>query len=175
MLIEHPFPWHYVTTSLSASPVVIRQLIHGISPDEADWRPDADRLTVREIIPHLAGWDPVILGHMRRICKEEVPFLPDEDHDYAPMTTGVDPSDLLGQCDFFEMVRGETLSFLRERKPEEWTRQAIRSKYGSTTLEAQTMLIILHDIYHLKQIAEVRQKYDLKFDRSRSVQQGNVL
>ena len=45
MLIEHPGPRKY--------------LLHGLSEAEADFRPNAHRFSIREVVAHLADCDAI--------------------------------------------------------------------------------------------------------------------
>jgi len=155
MQIEHPFPWHRIPQTLEATPVIIQHLVTGISDAEADYRPDPERLTIREIIPHIAEWEQTILVHLVRICREDVPNL-DDDNTAEPMTG---PPDVAAQCALFARCRAATVAFLKDRTTADWSREAIRSRYGPTTLDAQAVMLAMHDTYHIRQIVEWKERY----------------
>lgn len=156
MLIEYPYAQNYLFTALESAPDLFDTLLHGLTEEEADRRPDPERFTIREIMAHLADWEPVFLGRLHRICAENVPVLEgyDEgqwaiDHDYAH-------TDPLAQSRLFRARRAEMVAFLRERSPADWQRRGDRPEIGMVTVEAIALLIPLHDLYHLRQIAQMR-------------------
>lgn len=160
MLVEYAYTRDYLFTALEAAPAVLETLLRGLTDTEADRRPDPARFTLREILAHLADWDPVFLGRMRRMQLEDHPVLEgyDEgqwaiDHDYAH-------TDWREQARLFAERRAETVAFLRACTPADWPRTADRPEIGILTLEAQALLIPLHDAYHLRQIAEWRQSFE---------------
>ena len=154
MRIDHLFPWGRIARSLETGPIIINEVVDGISDAEADFRPDPERFTIREIIPHLAGWEPIAFDYLRRTCDEEVPYLEDRDHTAHIATPGLDPRDIVGQCRCFVERRAKTVAFLLERSAVDWDRQALRSQFGPTTLDAQAVMLLMHDMYHIRQIVD---------------------
>ena len=151
MLIEYPYAKSYLLTALEAGPDLLETLIAGLTDAEADLRPDPDRFTIREVVAHLADWDPIFLGRMKRICDEDRPTLIslDEgqlaiDHEYHKTVPQL-------ELKRFREGRQTLLAFLREREASEWRRLGDHF-IGELTLEAIAFLPAIHDGYHLKQI-----------------------
>ena len=158
MLTEYPYARRYLFTALEAQPDLFQQALQELTADEADRRPFEDRFTIREAIAHLAEWEGIWLERMRRICEEVHPTLPGYDegafaieHDYARK----DPQEQLG---LFREGRMRIMAFLRDRSESDWQRTAVRPEIGVLTLEALTLIIPLHDIYHLQQVQEWRRR-----------------
>jgi uncharacterized damage-inducible protein DinB len=156
MLVEHPYGIRYLFTALSVAPVLFEQLLDGLTEAEADLRPDAERFTIREIVAHLAEWDDVFLGRMKAICAQEHPTLEGYDEGELAIEHNYAEKDWLQQTQLFRERRAHIVDFLRERSPQEWSRTALRPEIGVVTLEAQAVLIPLHDSYHLAQIVAWR-------------------
>ncbi len=156
MLIEFPYGRGYLMTALEGAPDLFDHLLAGLTTSEADLRPDPERFTIREVMAHIAEWETVFLARMKRICSEETPVLEGYDewqwateHNYA----GSNP---LEQSKHFRERRTQTVAFLHSRSPADWLRSGNRPEIGLITLEAQALLISLHDTYHLRQITEWR-------------------
>jgi hypothetical protein len=156
MLTEYPYARHYLFTALKAQPELFERALHELTSDEADRRPDPDRFSIREVMAHLAEWEGIWLERMKRICAEDHPTLPgyDEgafarDHDYAS-------KDPFEQVRLFREGREKLVAFLGERVESDWQRTALRQEIGVLTLEALTLIIPLHDIYHLQQVQQWR-------------------
>lgn len=158
MLTEHPYGLRYLFTALSAAPDLFDHLLDGLTPDEADFRPDPKRFTIREIMAHLAEWDAVFLERMQRTCAEEHPTLPGYDEGELAALHNYTATDVTEQCRLFRERRAQLVDFLKARTTEEWQRTADRPEIGIVTLESLALLIPLHDTYHLAQVTQWRQQ-----------------
>jgi hypothetical protein len=94
---------------------------------------------------------------MKRICEEEQPELENYDEGQLAIDHNYAASDPLEQCRLFGKRRAQMVLYLKSRTSEEWNRQGNRPEIGVVTLEALVMLLPLHDIYHLQQIAAWRE------------------
>jgi hypothetical protein len=145
---------HYTLHGLSATPLVLETLLHGITDAQADRRPDAERFTIREAVAHLADWEPI--ERIRLIAETNDPFLPgyDEgqwaiDHDYAH-------SVLAEQIARFRAGRESLTAYLRGLPPEAWERTGRHEEWNVMTITNLVALILGHDGYHTRQIIEWR-------------------
>ena len=155
MLVEYLYGKNYLLTALEAGPDLLETMIEGLTDAEADLRLDPERFTIREVIAHLADWEPIFLSRMQRICAEDRPKLIslDEgqlaiDHEYHKTVPQL-------ELKRFREGRQTLLAFLREREASEWHRLGDHF-IGELTLEAIAFLPAIHDSYHLKQIDDYR-------------------
>jgi hypothetical protein len=151
-----PIVRRYVFNTLAGTPEVLDALVRGIGPEDPVWdaRPEADRFTLREIIAHLADWNPIFLGRMKRTCEEAEPVLESIDegalavgHDYAH----ADPRECLAR---FRQGRATLVEFLRSLSEDALARIAHRPTIGAVTVETQAVFASGHDGYHLQQVAQ---------------------
>ena len=156
MLVQYEYTQGYLFSALESAPKLFDHLLSGLSDAEADRRPDPDRFTIREVMAHLADWEDVFLQRMRRIRDEDRPTLEgyDEgqwaiDHNYAS-TNPFDQARLFGER------RAKMVGFLRACGPDDWQRVGNRPEIGLISLEGLTLLVCLHDTYHLHQIVDIR-------------------
>ncbi|GAB4469822.1 MAG: hypothetical protein OHK0029_42540 [Armatimonadaceae bacterium] len=147
----------YLLTAVQGTPVVLEALLQGITEDEADRRPDPERFTIREAVAHLADWEPIWRERLTAIAEKEHPHLPgyDEgqfaiDHDYAH-------SIVAEQAAIFASERAQLAAYLREIPEEVWGKTGVHGEMGEITFTELVTLLLAHDGYHLKQIAEYRQ------------------
>lgn len=159
MLTQYPYAQRYLFTALESAPALFDHLLRGLAKGEADFRPDPERFTIREVMAHLADWETVFRERMARTRSENQPTLPGYDeaqwainHDYAR-------TDLGEQTRLFGERRAQMLAFLRSCQVDEWQRAADRPEIGLLTLEAQATLVALHDTYHLQQVAQWRERF----------------
>lgn len=155
MLTQYEYARNYLFTALESAPGLFEHLLVGLTPAEEDFRPEAERFTLREMVCHLASWERVLRERMEMTQHEDTPTLPlfDEkpllEHDYPH-------ADTAEQLRLFRELRAETVAFLRSCGPDDWDRDAQRQMVGPMTLEAQALLIPFHDTYHYAQITEWR-------------------
>ncbi len=159
MLIEHQGPRHYLLNALEAAPEVIEYSFRGLNDDEADFRPDPTRFTIREIVAHLADWDAIFLQRLQRTRDENEPFLPDFDEGRLVIENNYAGSNIEEQLQLFRERRASVVDFARELSVEQWARKCEHERAGLLTLEALATLIALHDAYHSRQIAQWRRRF----------------
>ena len=156
MLTEYPYARSYLFSALEAGPALFDTLLRGMTEPEADLRPDPDRFTIREVMAHLADWEPVFLERLTRMRSEDHPTLPGYDEGQWAIDHGYAQTDWRAQARLFADRRRETVALLRSCGSSDWARTADRPEIGVLTVEAQALLIPLHDTYHLRQVAEWR-------------------
>lgn len=146
----------YFLTALNASPEVLEAFLKAVPADDPRWdaRPDPDRFTLREVVAHLADWDPIFLSRMERTAQEELPFIPDMDegqvaldHDYAHL----DPHAALAR---FRTGRAGLVVFLSGLADNDWNRVGMKEIHGPVTLERQAVMVLAHDGYHMEQVVQ---------------------
>jgi uncharacterized damage-inducible protein DinB len=148
---------HYARTGLEGAPVILERLLDGMTDPEADRRPDPERFTLREVIAHLADWEPIWHERLKAIAEQNDPFLPsyDEgqyaiDHDYAH-------SVLSEQLAKFRAGREALARYVASVSVEAWSRTGRHSEMGPITFAELVTLVIGHDGYHFRQVVEFRQ------------------
>lgn len=146
----------YLLYALEGTPDVLDGFLQDLAPDDPLWdaRPDPQRFTLREIVAHLADWEPINLGRMHRIRTESEPTLPDIDegqlvieNDYAHSVPHV-------SLKRFRDGRVTLVALLRSLEEADWQKRAHRVTIGPITLEAQAVLVAGHDGYHTRQVAQ---------------------
>ena len=158
MLIEYAYGRNYLMTALQAGPELIEKMIEGLQEAEADFRPDAERFTIREAVAHLADWEPIFLERMTRICTEETPRLVSLDEGQLAIDREYHKTDPQTEASRFRAGRQNLIAFLQTRSDTDW--QRIGDHFiGQLTLEAIAFLPAIHDTYHLKQINDYRKLY----------------
>lgn len=145
---------HYLLEGLAATPVVIDRMLQEATEADYDRRPDPERFTLREVMGHLADWEGVWMERATRIVHEEHPHLRgyDEgqwaiDHNYGRM-------DVREQQARFRDGRARLVTLLRDLSPDQWQRTAGHDEWGEITMAGMATLILGHDGYHTRQVAE---------------------
>jgi hypothetical protein len=139
---------------LEATPAILRGLLSAISEEEARWKPAADRFSIAEVLSHLSHSE----GHcyrdrLDRFLNEEMPeFEPDDAQMHLEVYRNADPKK---DFDRFEDQRETNVELLRGLPAEAGARKAMHRATGEITLSQMLHEWALHDLGHIRQIAEL--------------------
>ena len=139
---------------LEATPAILRGLMSEISDEDARWKPAPDRFSIAEVLAHLSHSE----GHcyrarVDRFLAEEMPELePDDAQMHLELYKNGDPEEDLGH---FEDQRETNIEMLRGLPAEVGSRKAKHRVAGEITLSQMLHEWALHDLGHVRQIAEL--------------------
>jgi hypothetical protein len=139
---------------LEATPAILHGLMSEISDEDARWKPAADRFSIAEVLSHLSHSE----GHcyrarLDRILAEERPeFDPDDAQMYLEIYRNGDPDEDFGN---FKELRESNIELLRGLPAETGSRKALHRSAGEITLSQMLHEWTIHDIGHIRQIAEL--------------------
>lgn len=156
MFVESPYMRNYLFTALQGSLELYDHLLEGLSDSEADLRPDSNRFTIREIMAHLADWEHIFLQRMLRMRNEDHPTIEGMDEGQRAIDANYGSTDWREQTRVYRERRETTIAFLNTLPEKQWERTALRPEIGVITIEAQALLMTLHDSYHLQQVKQWR-------------------
>lgn len=146
---------NYLCSGLAAGPLVLENLLIGITDAQADARPDPERFTIREVVAHLADWEPIWLERFTRIATEDKPFLPDIDEGEMAITNDYANADITVQLRRFFEGRERVVAFFRGLPDEAWAREGERY-WGALSLDGFAGMMLGHDGYHFEQVIRQR-------------------
>ncbi|MEZ5403310.1 MAG: DinB family protein [Bryobacteraceae bacterium] len=139
---------------LEETPSILRGLMRELNREDAEWKPAPDRFSVAEVLAHLSHSE----GHcyrMRvdRFLSEEMPeFEPDDAQMHLERYAGADGED---SFDHFEEQRETNVEFLRTLPRSAGERRARHQAAGEITLQEMLHEWAMHDLGHIRQIAEL--------------------
>ena len=139
---------------LAATPGILRGLMTGLSDEDARWKPAPDRFSIAEVLAHLSHSE----GHCYRLRVDRflAEDLPEFERDDAQMWLDryrdADPGDAF---DHFEDQRETNIEFLRGLEAAAGSRRARHQEAGEITLSQMLHEWALHDLGHIRQIAEL--------------------
>jgi DinB superfamily len=139
---------------LEATPDILRGLMCELSEEDAAWKPAPDRFSVAEVLAHLSHSE----GHcyrarLDRFLDEEMPaFEADDAQMHLHLYRDADAED---SFDHFEEQRETNVEFLRDLPAEAGERRAMHSAAGEVTLSQMLHEWVLHDLGHIRQVAEL--------------------
>jgi len=139
---------------LEATPTILRGLMTELSGEDVRWKPAPDRFSVGEVLAHLSHAE----GHcyrarLDRILSEDNPELePHDARDHLELYGAMDPEDAF---DHFEEQRETNVEDLRDLPGGAGERTAVHREAGPITLRQMLHEWALHDLGHIRQIAEL--------------------
>jgi hypothetical protein len=139
---------------LEATPEILRGLMSEITEADARWKPAPERFSIAEVLAHLSHSE----GHcyrarLDRFLTEEMPeFEPDDAQMHLDLYQNGDPEEDFGH---FEEQRETNVEFLRELPADAGSRRAKHRSAGEITLSQMLHEWALHDLGHIRQIAEL--------------------
>src|SRR5688572_9018985 len=139
---------------LQSTPEILRGLMTNLSDSDARWKPAPNRFSIAEVLAHLSHTE----GHCYRmrvdrfIAEERPEFEPDDAQFHLDLYRTADPED---SFDHFEEQRESNIEYLRELPTSAGRRVAYHKEAGEITLDQMLHEWALHDLGHIRQIAEL--------------------
>jgi len=139
---------------LEATPAILRGLMAEISEEDARWKPAENRFSIAEVLSHLSHSEWYCYrARVDRFLSEEMPELePDDAQMHLEVYRNADPEEAF---DHFEDQRETNVEFLRGLPAGAGNRKALHRAAGEITLSQMLHEWALHDLGHIRQIAEL--------------------
>lgn len=145
----------YLFPCLLAGPKGIKALMRHIHPSKLDVPTHDDRFSPREIVAHLADWEPILLARMQQTKNQPGSTIMAYDEGLRAIEQNYAESDWVIEVDRFAALRAETKKWLETLGPDDWNLTAVHNERGPQTLYDLANLLLGHDLYHIQQLAEV--------------------
>ena len=139
-----------------AGPATLRQAIHGMTPAQLNAAPIPGKWSTRQVICHIADFEPVYADRIKRVIAEVEPLLLSGDPDLFAAKLAYDQRDLETELQLIEIVRRHLGSILRTLPAETFQRAGKHSSDGLLTIETLLTRITGHIPHHVKTIVEKR-------------------
>jgi uncharacterized damage-inducible protein DinB len=139
-----------------AGPDKLREAIAGMTDAQINAAPIPGKWSTRQIICHIADFEPVYADRMKRVIAEETPTLFGGDPDLFAARLAYDRRDIAEELQLIESVRKHVASILKTLKPEDFQRTGNHSQRGPLTLETLLANVTNHIPHHIKFIEEKR-------------------
>ena len=139
---------------LEATPAILRGLMSEISDEDARWKPAAERFSIAEVLAHLSHSEgDCYRARVDKFLSEEMPELePDDAQMHLELYKNADPEEAFGH---FEDERKINIELLRGLPAKTGARKARHLAAGEITLSHMLHEWALHDLGHIRQVAEL--------------------
>jgi uncharacterized damage-inducible protein DinB len=135
----------------------LRVAIDGMTEEQLDARPIAGKWSTRQVVCHLADFEPIYADRMKRVIAEQCPTFFGGDPDTFAARLAYERRSVDEELALLAAVRKHMATILRELKTADFERIGNHSEAGPMTLETLLRNIAAHVPHHLRFIAEKRQ------------------
>lgn len=146
-----------------AGPELLQTAVAGMTASEFDARPIPGKWSTREVICHIADFEPVYADRMKRVIAEHEPTMFSGDPDLFAKSLAYDARDLANELVMIAAIRRHVGEILRTLPDEAFARVGKHSEAGPLTLETLLRNVTKHIPHHVAFIAEKRQALATNF------------
>jgi uncharacterized damage-inducible protein DinB len=139
-----------------AGPKKLRDAIAGMTGEQINAAPIPGKWSTRQIICHIADFEPVYADRMKRVIVEEKPTMFGGDPDAFAARLAYDQRDIEEELQLIESVRKHVARILKTLPPADFQRVGNHSERGPLTLETLLTNVTNHIPHHIKFIEEKR-------------------
>lgn len=139
----------------------LRKAVAGMTDAQLDATPVPGKWSTRQVICHIADFEPVYADRMKRVIAEQQPKLASGDPDLFSASLAYDKRPVQDELDLIAVVRRQMAVILRTLTAEDFQRTGIHSSDGPLTLETLLKRITGHVPHHVQFIAEKRKALGL--------------
>ena len=147
---------NYLLKALAGNPAVLKRILGNIPADSPVWdsKPDPERFSLKEVLAHLADWEPIWKERFERLRDENHPFLQSIDEGELAITNNYAEQDPLANLARFAEGRVALVKVLETLTDTDWEQTGNREFVGPLTTQMLACLVLSHDGYHLHQAVE---------------------
>ncbi len=141
-------------------PSQLSKAVKGMTDKQLDAAPISGKWSTRQVIAHLADFEPVYADRMKRVIAEEDPVLFGGDPDLFAKRLGYAARDIKEELQLIEAIRKHVARILGTLKESDFERTGRHSTSGPLSLETLLRRITGHIPHHIAFIEEKRAVLD---------------
>lgn len=130
-------------------PVLLKTAVAGVREDQFDQTPVPGKWSIRQVVCHIADFEPVYSDRMKRVLVEDNPTMFGGDPDVFAAGLHYDKRNVQEELELISTVRRQMAVILRNTDVEDFQRTGVHSEAGPLTLETLLERITRHIPHHL--------------------------
>ena len=139
-----------------AGPQKLRDAIDGMTAEQVDAAPIPGKWSTRQVICHIADFEPVYADRMKHVIAEDQPPFAGGCHQQFAEHLAYDKRDIGEEVRLIDVVRSQMVRILRSLPSEAFERTGIHAVRGPMTLRTLLEAITNHIPHHVQFIEEKR-------------------
>ncbi|MGE0002068.1 MAG: DinB family protein [Fimbriimonadaceae bacterium] len=147
-------PVPYLIEALSATPGLMGAALRRLQTERTDCPTHAGRFSPREVVAHLADWEPIFFSRMELAVVKPNSTVPVYDEGDRAIELGYSGWETMASLSTWAAARAQTVAWLSALEPGQWDAEFVHPERGSFTVTRQATMMLAHDIYHLVQLEE---------------------
>ena len=140
----------------ATGPQKLRDALTEMTPEEIDAAPVPGKWSTRQVVCHLADFEPVYADRMKHVIAEDQPTFAGGFHQQFAEHLAYDQRDIEEELTMIEVTRSQMARILRTLPPEAFERTGIHSVDGPMSLRSLLERITNHIPHHVEFIEEKR-------------------
>ena len=141
----------------ATGPQKLREAIAGMTPEQIDAAPVPGKWSTRQVVCHLADFEPIYADRMKRSIAEDEPTIFGGDPNAFATHLAYEQRDIEEELLMIESIRKHVARILRTLPPDAFQRKVNHSEDGPITLQSLLEHITNHISHHVQFIEEKRQ------------------
>jgi hypothetical protein len=134
----------------------LRQAVKGMTGEQLDAAPIAGKWSTRQVVCHIADFEPVYADRMKRVIAQEQPTFFGGDPDLFAARLAYGQRDVEEELELISAVRRHMARILRTLSDEDFQRLGNHSEDGPLSLQTLLERITGHIPHHIRFIEEKR-------------------
>ena len=144
----------YTLDAFKLSPPLIRRLVLQIPVHRYDEVLQPGRFSPREVIAHLADWDPIFRERLAGAAANPGYTIRGYDESQMAIDHLYDESDITLELEKFTNERAGTVAVLSGLSEADWKLGFVHPEMGPYTIREYLAMLVGHDMYHAEQLSE---------------------
>ena len=132
---------------------LLKTAIAGVREDQLDQTPVPGKWSIRQVVCHIADFEPVYMDRMKRVLVEDNPTMFGGDPDVFAAGLHYDKRNVQEELELISVVRRQMAVILRNTDVEDFQRTGVHSEAGPLTLETLLERITRHIPHHVTFVA----------------------
>ncbi|MGV3615914.1 MAG: DinB family protein [Fimbriimonas sp.] len=140
--------------AIEHTPTVLRRILADVRPERFSERITEDRFSLVEMVAHMADWEDIVLDRLRAAVEHPGSPVDNFDIEARAAEKRYAERDLQHELDVLENRRRDTVDFLRNITPDQWSLSFVHPERGEVSIQNQVSMLVGHDLYHLEQATQ---------------------
>lgn len=133
---------------------LLRTAVSNARNDQFGINPIPGKWSIRQVVCHLADFEPIYADRMKRVLVEENPTMFGGDPDVFAEGLHYENRNVYEELDLISVTRKQMARILRQTDVEDFQRTGVHSESGPLTLETLLERITQHIPHHVKFIQD---------------------
>ena len=136
----------------------LQSVTDGLSEDQLRVRPEEKKWSIKEIVAHLAAFEPVVVERLKAMLSNDNPTIESYNTDAWAAQDHIEEG-FDENLQKFITARKKTANILKKIKEKDWLRPGHHPDFQGYSIQVQAEKLAAHDANHLKQIDAIKKRF----------------